>query len=75
MSVTARVLQAITDELAGRNLDQCAAGGVVQIVVKLDAAGCPKRIAVRTEVERDVQRRRLSLVTAPGGPIESVISD
>lgn len=57
MSVATRVLQAINDELAERNLDDCA-GGVVQIVVKLDAAGCPRRIAVRTEVEREVERRR-----------------
>lgn len=57
MSVATRVLQAISDELAGRSLEDCA-GGVVQIVVKLDAAGCPRRIAVRTEVEREVERRR-----------------
>jgi metal-sulfur cluster biosynthetic enzyme len=57
VSVTTRVLQAISDELAERNLDDCA-GGVVQIVVKLDAAGCPRRIAIRTEVEREVERRR-----------------
>lgn len=59
MSVTARVLQAISDELAGRNLEDYA-GGVVQIIVKLDAAGCPRRIAIRTEIERDVERRRPS---------------
>jgi hypothetical protein len=59
VSVTARVLQAISDELAGRNLEDYA-GGVVQIIVKLDAAGCPRRIAIRTEIERDVERRRPS---------------
>lgn len=57
MSVASRVLQAINDELPEHDLEQCA-GGVVQIVVKLDAAGCPKRIAVRTEVEREVAKRR-----------------
>ena len=52
-----RVLQAVADALADRNLDDCA-GGTVIMVVKLDAAGCPKRIAVRTEVERDCDVRR-----------------
>lgn len=64
MSVVGRILQAITDELADRDLEQLGAGGVVQIVVKLDAAGLPKRIAVRTEVEREVVRRRPQAMTA-----------
>jgi hypothetical protein len=55
--IASRVLQAVSDDLSERNLEDCA-GGTVSIVVKLDAAGCPKRIAVRTEVEKDVVRRR-----------------
>lgn len=55
--VASRVLQAVSDDLSERNLEDCA-GGTVSIVVKLDAAGCPKRIAVRTEVEHDVTRKR-----------------
>jgi hypothetical protein len=57
MSISARVLQAVREELAGRNLDDCA-GGTVEIEVKLDAAGCPRRFAVRPEVARTVERRR-----------------
>lgn len=58
MSPTAaRVLRAVADELAERDLEACA-GGTVSIVLKLDAAGCPKRIAIRTEVEKDVARTR-----------------
>lgn len=61
----ARILRAVSDELAERDLEACA-GGTVSIVVKLDAAGCPKRIALRTEVEKDVARSR------PCTPISAV---
>jgi hypothetical protein len=54
---TSRVLQAVSAELAERDLTDCA-GGTVAIIVKIDAAGCPKRISLRREVERDVERRR-----------------
>lgn len=54
---TARVLQAVTDELEDRDLTDCA-GGTVEIKVRLDAAGCPRKIAIKTEVEREVERRR-----------------
>lgn len=64
MSPTAsRVLQAITQALAERDLESCA-GGTVSIVVKLDSAGCPKRVAVRTEVEHQVDSRRPMAMTA-----------
>jgi metal-sulfur cluster biosynthetic enzyme len=52
-----RIVQAITEQLGRRNIEDCA-GGTVSIVVKLDASGCPKRIAIRTEVESDVERRK-----------------
>jgi hypothetical protein len=55
--VASRVLQAVADELTGHDLEGCA-GGTVSIIQKIDAAGCPKRIAVRTEIEREVVRRR-----------------
>lgn len=58
----ARILRAVTDELAARNLEDCA-GGSVSIVVKLDAAGCPKRVAVDTHVEREVSRTPLGAQT------------
>lgn len=62
MSVVSRVIQAINAELAERApAVEATAGGTVSIVVKLDAAGCPRRISVRTEVEHDVEGRR------PGG--------
>lgn len=57
MSVTDRVRRAINDKLGDCDLEHCA-GGTVSVVVKLDAAGCPKRIAVRTEVEHEVEKRR-----------------
>lgn len=57
MTVASRVIQAITDELTERDLEQCS-GGTISVVVKLDASGCVRRIAVRTEVEREVERRR-----------------
>lgn len=55
--IAARILKAVSDTLAERSLEDCA-GGTVSIVLKLDAAGCPKRIAIRTEVEKDVARPR-----------------
>jgi metal-sulfur cluster biosynthetic enzyme len=58
VSVAERVLKALADVLPEHNLEACAGGGTVSVVVKLDAAGCPKRIAVRTEVEREIARRR-----------------
>lgn len=54
--VASRVVKAVADALAERSLEDCA-GGTVSIVLKLDAAGCPRRIAVRTEVEREVVRK------------------
>lgn len=54
---TSRVLRAIADSLADRDLTDCA-GGTVSVVVKLDVAGCPKRVAIRTEIEADVARAR-----------------
>ena len=62
MTVAARVLQAVADALEGRGLDECA-GGTVSILVKIDAAGYPKRVAIRTEVERDVIRRPRALAS------------
>lgn len=55
--VAARVLQAVTDRLEASDLEGCA-GGTVSIVVKLDDAGCPRRIGIKTEVEHAIERRR-----------------
>lgn len=64
MSVASRVLQAITEELPAHDLEGCA-GGTVSVQVRLDAAGCPKRIVVKTEVEKAVERKR-PLCVVPG---------
>lgn len=53
--VASRVVKAVADALAERSLEDCA-GGTVSVVVRLDAAGCPKRVTVRTEVEREAVR-------------------
>jgi hypothetical protein len=59
VSVAARVLQAISDELEDRApLLEALANGTVSVVVKLDAAGCPRKISIVTETERVVERRR-----------------
>lgn len=60
MSVKARLLQAIADELDNQNpvVEALGAGGTLGLVVKLDASGCPKRISLRMEVEHEVERRR-----------------
>lgn len=60
MSVKARVLRAIEAELASQEavLELLKAGGTLGLVVKLDAAGNPRRIAVRAEAEHDVERTR-----------------
>jgi hypothetical protein len=51
-----RILAAITDHLEEADYEH-RRGGTVSLVVKLDDAGCPKRISVRTELERPVERR------------------
>lgn len=56
--VPARVLQAVTDKLETCSLEDVANGGTVSIVVKLDGSGYPRRIAVRSESESEVERRR-----------------
>jgi hypothetical protein len=53
---TRRILAAITDHLEDADFEHLR-GGTVSLVVKLDDAGCPKRISVRTELERPVERR------------------
>jgi hypothetical protein len=54
--IASRVVRAVTDALAERSLEDCA-GGTVSVIVRLDAAGCPKRITVKTEVEREAAHR------------------
>lgn len=59
MTVAARVLQAISDELEDRApMLEALASGTITVVVKLDAAGCPRKIGVVAETERIVERRR-----------------
>ena len=57
MSVARRVLQAITDEVNDRATAlESLAGGTVSVVVKLDAAGCPRKVSLIVETERVVER-------------------
>jgi hypothetical protein len=45
---TTRVLRAVTEKIASRDLTDCA-GGTVSVIVQLDRAGCPKRVTLRRE--------------------------
>ncbi len=54
---TTRVLRAITEKIADRDLTDCA-GGTVSVIVQLDRAGCPKRITLRREDESEPTPRR-----------------
>jgi hypothetical protein len=70
VSVKARVLQAIADELEARApVLEGMAGGTVSVTVKLDIAGCPRKITLAAECETVVERKRpVSLVQ--GWPID-----
>ena len=64
MSVTARVLQAIGDELdARRPLLEAMRGGTVSVIVQIDPSGEPKQITFRTEERRTVERKRACRTT------------
>lgn len=56
---TRRIIAAIAEHLADADFEHVA-GGMVTVAVRVDDAGCPKRISVKTEVERpvDAQARR-----------------
>lgn len=62
---TSRILRAITDKIADRDLTDCA-GGTVSVIVQLDRAGCPKRITLRREDETEADRNRSCTTTGVG---------
>ena len=63
MSVKARVLRAIDETLARREpLLEAMAGGTLTVLVKLDDAGCPRQVSIRTEVTEPVDRKQLCRV-------------
>lgn len=59
MSVKTRVLQAIDEKLSSREpMLEGIAGGTLTVLVKLDDAGCPRQVSIRTEVSEAVERKR-----------------
>lgn len=59
MSVAARVLQAISNELAEHGpLLEAMREGTISVIVQTDASGQPKQITLRTESRHAVERQR-----------------
>jgi hypothetical protein len=54
--VARRILAALADHLEDANFEHLG-GGLVTLQIRLDETACPKRILVKTEQERHVERR------------------